>query len=110
MRVIDLPYKVGAMVAFDENGFASIYLNARWPKEKQKQALRHELLHIENEDAYNDKDIRTIEAIADAEAVIKRHELPRRDVQRDLMTLRRLGIITDDWRDDPLLNLPDYDY
>jgi hypothetical protein len=32
-----------------------------------------------------------------------------RQVKRDLEYLRRVGIITDDWRNDPLLPMPEYD-
>lgn len=35
---------------------------------------------------------------------------PSKEVQRDMNTLRRIGIIANDWRDDPLLNIPYYDY
>ena len=108
VRMVDLPYKVGAMVAFDEDGFASIYLNARWPRDRQKKALRHELRHIENNDAYNDKDIRAIEREADGQPVYTDYKLhPCRDVERNMRTLRRLGIITEDWRRDALLGLTD---
>lgn len=106
VRLIDLPYSVGAMVAFDEDGYASIYLNARWPQEQRKKALRHELRHIENGDAYNGKDIHTIEREADGLLPQAKHTST---VQRDLATLRRLGILTTDLQHDPLLNLPDYD-
>ena len=110
VRVIDLPYKVGAMVAFDEDGFASIYLNARWSLERQKKALRHELRHIENDDVYNDKDIQTIEREADWQPVNTSYKIPHRDVERDIQTLRRLGIITNDWQSDPLLNITEQDF
>lgn len=61
VRVIDLPHSVGAMVAFDEDGYASVYLNARWPFECQRKALQHELRHIAHNDAFNARDIQSIE-------------------------------------------------
>jgi hypothetical protein len=109
VRLVDLPYSVGAMVAFDETGYASIYLNARWPNEQRKQALKHELRHIANDDIYNDTDIRAIERRADGAPVTTDSKPPRRTVDRDMATLRRLGLLSVG-RDDPLLNLPDYDY
>jgi hypothetical protein len=102
--LIDLPYSVDELVSVDEEGFASIYLNARHSYEQQKEGLRHALRHLAGDDFYNDKDIRTIEREADGKIIPK----PRRDIDRDMATLRRIGIITD-WRDDPLLNLPEYD-
>lgn len=61
VRLIDLPVSVDAMVAFDEDGYASIYLNARLTYEKQRMALRHELRHIHNDDAHNKTDIHAAE-------------------------------------------------
>lgn len=61
VRLIDLPYKVGGIVAFDADGFASIYLNARWSREQQRKALRHEIRHINNDDIFNGKSIQEIE-------------------------------------------------
>ena len=94
-------------MSVDEEGFASIYLNARQSYEQQRKGLRHALRHLAGDDFYNQKDIRTIEREADGKAQI----IPpaqSRDIDRDMATLRRIGIITD-WRDDPLLNIPDYE-
>ena len=107
VRLIDLPYSVDEMVSLDEEGFASIYLNARHSYEKQRKSLRHAIRHLNGNDFYNDKDIRTIEQEADEESIQKKRSI---GVMRDMNTLRRIGIIINDWRDDPLLNLPDYDY
>jgi len=103
VRLIDLPVSVGAMVAFDEEGYASIYLNSRLSYEKQREALRHELRHIDHDDAYNTTDLQAAERRADG--VIRRKPA----VMRDMATLERLGILTD-IKHDPLLNLPDYYY
>lgn len=61
VRLIDLPYSVGAMVALDENGYASIYINARQSYEKQKKCLRHELRHLQYNDMFNNKSIYEVE-------------------------------------------------
>lgn len=61
IRLIDLPYSIGAMVALDEEGYASIYINARHSIEKQKRNLIHELRHLKRDDVYNDKSIYMIE-------------------------------------------------
>lgn len=124
VRLIDLPVSVGAMVAFDEDGFASIYLNARLSHEKQQKALRHELRHINGDDAYNATDIKVAEHCADGTPaahkprIIRASELPSMPqksmptnaVLWDMETLKRLGILTNSWWNDPLLNLPDYDF
>lgn len=102
VRLIDLPVSVGAMVAFDEEGYASIYLNSRLSYKKQREALRHELRHIDHDDAYNLNDLQDAERRADGVMV----STPA--VMRDMATLQRLGILTD-IKHDPLLNLPDYD-
>lgn len=94
-------------MSVDEEGFASIYLNARQSYEQQKEGLRHALRHLAGDDFYNGKDIRTIEREADGLPQIIQPK-PHRDIERDMATLRRIGIITD-WRDDPLLNIPDYE-
>ena len=62
MRLIDLPYSVGALVSVDDDGFASIYLNSRLTVEKQKKCLRHELRHLADDDVYNSKGIIEVES------------------------------------------------
>lgn len=122
VRLIDLPTSVDAMVAFDEDGYASIYLNSRLSHEKQQKALRHELRHINHDDAYNATDLQAAERRADGTTaskpkVFRASDLPPRPykpaptaaVQRDMATLKRLDILTDITHD-PLLNLPDYYY
>ena len=61
VRLLDLPSGVRALVAVDEEGFSNIYVNARLSREEQAAALRHELRHLSNDDAYNDRDIRSVE-------------------------------------------------
>lgn len=61
VRLIDLPVTVDALVAYDEYGYASVYLNARLSREMQREALRHEIRHMRYDDAYSSVDIRTAE-------------------------------------------------
>lgn len=91
VRVIDLPYSVGGMIAVDEDDYTSIYINARWPREKQRRAFRHELRHIEGDDIYNAKDIRTVEREADG------------------VPARSSGAPADGWQNDIYLALPLFD-
>ena len=49
------------MVSFDVDGFANIYINAHLTYEERAKAVRHELRHIANGDAYNALNIRHIE-------------------------------------------------
>lgn len=65
VRLIDLPYSVGGMIAESPDGHLNIYINARHGYQKQRKSLRHELRHAENDDLHSDEDIRAIEARAD---------------------------------------------
>ena len=67
IRLLDMPYSVGAVVSYDHDGYASIYLNARLSREDQRRGLRHELRHINNNDLYNNKGIIDAENIAGKE-------------------------------------------
>lgn len=63
VRLIDLPYKVGAMIAIDgEDDYATIFLNSRLSFEKQWKCLRHELKHLEDDDMFNSKGIIEVES------------------------------------------------
>ena len=53
------------MVTFDDEGFASIYLNSRLSYDKQRRSLIHELRHIYNDDAFNLISIRAAEQNAE---------------------------------------------
>lgn len=61
VRIIDLPVTVRGLVAEDESGWPSIYLNARLSREMQREALRHELKHIADDDLYNTRPIEAVE-------------------------------------------------
>ena len=61
VRIIDLPVTVRGLVAEDETGWPSIYLNARLSREMQREALRHELDHIEHDDLRSAQPIEAVE-------------------------------------------------
>ena len=61
VRLVDLPSRVGGMVSMDDEGFYNIYLNARLTRERQREALRHELDHIADDDLYNAQPIEAVE-------------------------------------------------
>ena len=62
IRMMDLPCTVKAMVCYDEEGFPSIFVNARLGREEQEKAILHELRHIRQEDVYNDRGIEAVES------------------------------------------------
>ena len=65
VRLIDLPPGIGGAVMEDEDGFVSIYVNARHGHYAQLDDLDHEIAHIENDDLHNDDPIEVVEARAD---------------------------------------------
>lgn len=50
VRLIDLDENIGGVTAVDEDGFASVYINARQSQAKQTRSLFHELAHIARDD------------------------------------------------------------
>ena len=62
-RVYFLPFPgdINGGVRIDNDGFASIYINAYLSPKAAKEAFAHEIQHIQNDDFYNDKDITTAE-------------------------------------------------
>lgn len=64
VRVVPFPvYNVGGMVTPNDDGSFSVYINANLSQQRQKEALKHELEHIEDDDFYNGKPIEGIENI-----------------------------------------------
>ena len=61
VRLVDLPPRVGGMVSMDEEGFYNVYINSRLTRERQREALRHELDHIAGDDLYNTQPIEVVE-------------------------------------------------
>lgn len=61
VRLVDLPPRVGGLVSMDEEGFYNVYINSRLTRERQREALRHELDHIAEDDLYNTRPIEAVE-------------------------------------------------
>ena len=61
VRVVPFPVPVGEMVALNEDGTYSLYLNSAFMGEDMKKHFLHGLNHIRNDDLYGDKEIIDIE-------------------------------------------------
>ena len=61
VRVVDMPPCAKACVTFDENDYATIFINARLSHEQRIKEFRHELRHILRDDIHNNRSIRAIE-------------------------------------------------
>lgn len=61
IRIIDMPPSIHGMTVVDADGNYNVYLN---PCSDMEEALRHELAHIQNNDFYNEDDIRLVESRA----------------------------------------------
>lgn len=59
--VMDMPPCAKACVTFDENDYATIFINARLSHEQQIKEFRHELRHILRDDIHSSRSIRDIE-------------------------------------------------
>lgn len=59
---VALPGDIYGAVRLDADGFASIYINNALSPAEKKKTLEHEIEHLLNNDFYNDKDIREVEA------------------------------------------------
>lgn len=49
---IDLPYSTNGLTILENDGFYSIYINARLDYSSQQKAINHELAHIKRHDIY----------------------------------------------------------
>lgn len=130
VRMMDLPHSVGGFITESPDGFANIYINARYGYNGQHYAFCHELNHAENDDLHSAEPLEVIEARAEGRDprlksipnLLRARDLIPRPVpspkpvlhlnltirnttqsKRDLRTLYRIGVITYDWRSDPLL-------
>lgn len=63
VRKVDIPTNNGALLALNEDGTYSVYINARLSAERQKKAMRHEYNHMANDDIYKDCPIEEVEAL-----------------------------------------------
>ena len=84
VRLIDLPPGIGGAIMEDEDGFTSIYVNARHGHYARLDDLEHELIHLENDDLHNDDLIEVVEARADGIPAELR-SIPRLMKARDLL-------------------------
>lgn len=64
VRLIDLPPDVGGFITESPDGCRNIYINARYSEAGRREALRHELLHAENDDLHSAEPVAVIEARA----------------------------------------------
>lgn len=64
VRIVPFPVsRIGGAVTTNDDGTYSIYINQNMDIYRQRKAYRHEVMHIENGDFYNDKSICDIEDI-----------------------------------------------
>ena len=61
VRLVPLPEEVGGVVAPNEDGTYSIYINAGHSPERQRKSYRHEVRHITDGDFYSDSPIEDVE-------------------------------------------------
>ena len=62
IRPLRLPPHVKALTKLDSSGFANIYVNDLLSATAQRDAVYHELIHLDREDYDNDLPIQQIEA------------------------------------------------
>lgn len=63
VHILDLPHDVHGLTAPNEDGSYTVFLNARDTIERQQEAYRHEVRHIENND-FEKADVQLIEQYA----------------------------------------------
>lgn len=61
VRMINFPGDICGAVRLSEDGFANVYINDQLSPDAKRRAFLHEMLHIRNDDFYNERDIREIE-------------------------------------------------
>ena len=61
IREMKMPLTIRAFTVPDENGDFNIYINSDLSDEAKEEALKHEKLHIENNDFASDELARKIE-------------------------------------------------
>lgn len=61
VRVVPFPVPAGEMVALNEDGTYSLYLNSAYMGEDMEKHFQHGLNHIRRDDLYGDKEIIDIE-------------------------------------------------
>lgn len=61
IRYIDMPSRTKGLTVEDADGFYSIYINAKISTYEQKEAIKHELTHIERNDFDKNKTLKQAE-------------------------------------------------
>ena len=61
IRYMELPARVRGFTAYDESGFANVYINTALSYEMQREAIAHELGHIGRDDFFGVRTIREVE-------------------------------------------------
>lgn len=61
VRFISLPSKIKGTVIPDEEGNYNVYINKNLNYETQLEVFKHELIHIQNGDFWNEGSIRVVE-------------------------------------------------
>jgi len=61
VRIVTFPTPAGGMLALNEDGTYSMYLNDAYMAENRLEHYMHEYDHIANDDMYGDRDIMEIE-------------------------------------------------
>lgn len=64
IRIVPLPEKINAATIPDENGDYNVYLSSRISEGRRRQALEHELRHIEKEHFYRSASVQEMESEA----------------------------------------------
>lgn len=63
VRLKSLPRGMRGLTILDSDGNYNVYINSRLSDDGRAEAYWHEIEHIENDDFYNDVDIRRAERI-----------------------------------------------
>lgn len=63
IRYIDMPSLTKGMTIEDADGFFNIYINASLSAAEQKEAIKHEIRHLERNDFDTEKSLRDAEAL-----------------------------------------------
>ena len=63
IRFIPLPVTTKGMTVVDSEGFFNIYINSNLSIETQREAIKHELLHIQRSDFDMEKSLYEAEAM-----------------------------------------------
>lgn len=63
IRYIDMPSATKGMTIEDSDGFFNIYINASLSAAEQKEAIKHEIRHLERNDFDTEKSLQEAETL-----------------------------------------------